>query len=104
MDVPFDIIAACLSIPVYTYNFWNSTHLAASADIEAQFGRFAFSAGAAYYLYHGSKYLPEFYTPYYERAGYKYYLGEKRNQYIGTFMKIHLNSIDYIEWTYGLLL
>ena len=86
------------------YHFWNSTHLAASADIEAQFGRFAFYAGAAYYLYHGSKLLPEFYTPYYERVGYKYYLGKNRNYFIGTFMKIHLNSIDYIEWTCGLLL
>lgn len=86
------------------YRFGNSIHLAASADIEAQFGRFAFCAGGAYYLYHGSEWLPEFYTPYYERVGYKYYLGKKRNHYIGTFMKIHLNSIDYIEWTWGILL
>lgn len=83
------------------YKPWNSSHLAASADIEAQFGHFAFCAGAAYYLYHGSKLLPEFYTPYYERVGYKYYLGKNRNYYICTFMKIHLNSIDYIEWTFG---
>ena len=61
----------------------------------------AFCAGAAYYLYHGSTMLPEFYKPYYERVGYKYYLGQNRNFYIGTFMKIHLNSIDYIEWTFG---
>lgn len=108
-DVAIDLLWTgetryCHKLANVPYNFWNSTHLAASADIEAQFGRFAFSAGAAFYLYHGSKLLPEFYTPYYERVGYKYYLGEKRNQYIGTFMKIHLNSIDYIEWTYGLLL
>lgn len=94
----------CHQLADKPYNFWNSTHIAASADIEAQFGRFAFCAGAAYYLYHGSKLLPEFYTPYYERVGYKLYLGEKRNHFIGTFMKIHLNSIDYIEWTYGVLL
>ena len=91
----------CHELEEVPYNFWNSTHLAASADIEAQFGRFAFCAGAAYYLYHGSKILPQFYTPYYERVGYKFYLGKHHNYYIGTFMKIHLNSIDYIEWTLG---
>ena len=93
----------CHELEGVPYSFWNSTHLAASADIEAQFGRFAFSAGAAYYLYHGSKLLPQFYTPYYERVGYKYYFGQNCNYYVGTFMKIHLNSIDYIEWTYGIL-
>ena len=104
------------------YRPWNATHLAASADIEVLFGRFAFCAGAAYYLYHGiysgtnehmswgkltdfeKNHLPEFYTPYYERVGYKFYLGKNRNFYVGTFMKIHLNSIDYIEWTVGAML
>lgn len=91
----------CHELAGEPYNFWNSTHLAASADFEVLFGRFAFCAGAAYYLFHGSKLLPEFYTPYYERVGYKFYLGKKRNHFIGTFMKIHLNSIDYIEFTFG---
>ena len=94
----------CHALEGLPYRFWNSTHLAAAADIEALFGRFAFSAGGAYYLYHGSKLLPQFYTPYYERVGYKYYLGPNHNYFIGTFMKIHLNSIDYIEWTFGALL
>lgn len=92
----------CHELKGVDYSFWNSTHLAASADFEVLFGRFAFCAGMAYYLYHGSEYLPEFYTPYYERVGYKLYLGEAHRMYIGTFMKIHLNSIDYIEWTYGI--
>lgn len=92
----------CHQLAGVPYNFWNSTHLAASADFEILFGRFAFCAGAAYYLFHGSALLPEFYTPYYERVGYKLYLGKNYNFYIGTFMKIHLNSIDYIEWTVGM--
>lgn len=105
-DVAIDLLWTgetryCHELEGVPYNFWNSTHIAASADIEAQFGRFAFCAGAAYYLYHGSKILPQFYTPYYERVGYKFYLGKHHNYYIGTFMKIHLNSIDYIEWTFG---
>lgn len=94
----------CHELAGEPYNFWNSTHLAASADFEVLFGRFAFSAGLAYYLYHGSAYLPEFYTPYYERVGYKFYFGNANRMFIGTLMKIHLNSIDYIEWTYGILL
>ena len=108
-DVALDVLWTgetryCHELANEPYNFWNSTHLAAAADIEAQFGRFAFCAGAAYYFYHGSEILPEFYTPYYERVGYKYYLGRNRNYFIGTFMKIHLNSIDYIEWTCGVLM
>lgn len=106
-DVAIDLLWTgetryCHQLANEPYSFWNSTHLAASADFEVLFGRFAFCAGAAYYLFHGSKLLPEFYTPYYERVGYKFYVGEKRNHFIGTFMKIHLNSIDYIEWTYGI--
>ena len=92
----------CHELANEPYQFWNSTHMAVSADIEILFGRFAFCAGMAYYVYHGSELLPEFYTPYYERAGYKFYFGKNHNYYIGTFMKIHFNSIDYIEWTYGL--
>ncbi|MBR6878198.1 MAG: acyloxyacyl hydrolase [Bacteroidales bacterium] len=92
----------CHDLEGAAYNGWNSTHLAASADFEVLFGRFAFSAGMAYYLYHGSKYLPEYYTPYFERVGYKMYFGKANRMFIGTLMKIHLNSIDYIEWTYGI--
>ena len=102
------------------YNFWKSSHLDLSADFEILFGRFAFCAGTAYYLYHGiysgtnekkswgmettpfvASHLPEFYTPFYERVGYKLYLDKDCHYFFGTFMKIHLNSIDYIEWTMG---
>ena len=103
-----------------TFSFWNASHLSLSADFEILFGRFAFCAGGAYYLYHGiyhgtdekkswgmeltpfeQNHLPAFYTPYYERVGYKLYVDKASRIYIGTFMKIHLNSIDYIEWTIG---
>jgi len=101
------------------YNFWKSSHLAVSADFEILFGRFGFCLGGAYYLWHGiygdtnehkswgaltefeKQHLPEFYTPFYERAGYKLYFGKNNRFYAGTFMKIHLGSIDYIEWTIG---
>lgn len=106
-DVAIDLLWTgetryCHQLEGVPYNFWNSTHMALSADFEVQFGRFAFYAGGAYYLYHGSTILPDFYTPYYERVGYKMYVGKNHNYFIGTFMKIHLNSIDYIEWTFGM--
>lgn len=106
-DVAVDILWTgetryCHELANIPYNFWHSTHLAASADFEVLFGRFAFSAGMACYLFHGSEHLPEFYTPYYERVGYKIYLGKAKRMFVGTLMKIHLNSIDYIEWTYGI--
>lgn len=106
-DVAVDILWTgetryCHELANVPYNFWHSTHLAASADFEVLFGRFAFSAGMACYLFHGSEHLPEFYTPYYERVGYKIYLGKAKRMFVGTLMKIHLNSIDYIEWTYGI--
>ena len=102
------------------FNFWNASHLDIAADFEILFGRFAFCAGGAYYLYHGiyngtnekkswgmeftpfeQSHLPDFYTPFYERVGYKFYLDKDCRYYLGTFMKIHLGSIDYIEWTFG---
>jgi hypothetical protein len=123
-DVGFDFLWTgetryCYELLGEPYNFWKSTHWALSADFEILFGRFAFCAGGAYYLYHGiyggtdehkswgqftefeKDHLPDFYTPYYERVGYKLYLGRAHNFFVGTFMKIHLNSIDYIEWTFG---
>lgn len=102
------------------FSTWNASHVALSADFEILFGRFAFCAGGAYYLYHGiysgtaermshgmemsqfeKDHLPEFYTPYYERVGYKLYIDPETKFFVGTFMKIHLGSIDYIEWTVG---
>ena len=37
-----------------------------------------------------------------EKLGLKYYFGTKSNQFVGVFMKVHVGSIDYIEWTYGI--
>lgn len=106
--------------PNYKYNFWRSTHLAASADVEVCFGRFSFCVGGAYYLTHGiyagtgqkrswgadlndweKARMPEMYKPYYERVGFKFYIGKEYRFYAGAFMKMHLSSIDHIEWTFG---
>ena len=42
-----------------------------------------------------------YFEPGFNFGRYTPFIGKNRNYYIGTFMKIHLNSIDYIEWTFG---
>lgn len=113
-----------LNVPLEEYSPWKSSHLAVSGMFEVLYDRFAFCLGFAYYLYHGiyagtdekktwtfkesemsafeHQYLPSAYQNYYERLGFKYYMGKKGNQFVGAFMKVHKGSIDYIEWTYGI--
>lgn len=114
--------AGALNVPLCEYRPINSMHLAASALLEVLYDKVAFCVGLSYYLYHGiykgtdekkswslsgttpfeSQYLPRAYSNYYERLGLKYYFGTKSNQFVGVFMKVHVGSIDYIEWTYGI--
>ena len=114
--------AGILNVPLCEYRPMNSMHMAASAMFEVLYNRVSFCVGLSYYLYHGiykgtdekkswglsdttpfeSQYLPSAYSNYYERLGFKYYFGPKRNQFVGAFMKVHVGSIDYIEWTYGI--
>ncbi len=116
--------AGTLETSLETYSPWKSTHIAASAMFEVLYNRFAFCIGGGYYLYHGifsgtnekktwalaerkmsifeKQYLPNAYKNYYERLGFKYYFGQNRNIYAGAFMKVHMDSIDYIEWTVGM--
>lgn len=114
-----------LNTSLQTYKPLNSLHIAASAMFEILYNRFAFCIGGGYYLYHGiyngttekktwdfsdelsnfeEQYLPTSYQNYYERLGFKYYFGNNSRHYVGAFMKVHKDSIDYIEWTYGIQL
>ncbi len=110
-------------IPLVEYSFARGLHLAPSVMFEVNFNRFAFCIGGAYYLWHGiyygtdqkktwglaesseskfeDTYLPPCYRTFYERMGFKYYLGEKRNMFAGCFMKVHSGVIDYAEFTFG---
>lgn len=113
-----------LEVELMEYSPLRSTHIAASAMFEILYDRFVFCIGGGIYLYHGiyhgtdekmtwcfvgdgmtqfeRQYLPNAYRNYYERLGFKYMFGKNRNQYVGAFMKVHLDSIDFIEWTYGI--
>ena len=112
------------AIPLMEYSFARGLHLAPSAMFEINYGRFAFCLGGAYYLWHGiyygtdqkktwglpesseshfeDTYLPPCYRTFYERLGFKYYLGPKRNMFVGSFMKVHEVVIDYAEVTFGM--
>ena len=112
------------AIPLMEYSFARGLHLAPSAMFEINYGRFAFCVGGAYYLWHGiyygtdqkktwglaessesrfeDTYLPPCYRTFYERLGFKYYLGENRNMFVGSFMKVHEAVIDYAEFTFGM--
>ena len=107
-------------IPLMEYSFARGLHFAPSAMFEINYNRFAFCLGAAYYLWHGVyygtdqkeswgwdksdfeyTYLPPCYRCFYGRLGFKYYLGDNRNMYVGSFMKVHGAVIDYAEFTFG---
>ena len=111
------------AIPLMEYSFARGLHLAPSAMFEINYNRFAFCLGGAYYLWHGiyygtdqhktwglaessesnfeDTYLPPCYRTFYGRLGFKYYLGENRNLFVGSFMKVHEVVIDYAEFTFG---
>ena len=112
------------AIPLMEYSIARGLHLAPSAMFEINYGRFAFCLGGAYYLWHGiyygtdqkktwglaesseshfeDMYLPPCYRTFYGRLGFKYYLGPKRNMFVGSFMKVHEVVIDYAEFTFGM--
>ena len=112
------------AIPLMEYSFARGLHLAPSVMFEINFNRFAFCIGGAYYLWHGiyygtdqkktwglaessesnfeDTYLPPCYRTFYERLGFKYYLGKDRNMFVGSFMKVHEAVIDYAEFTFGI--
>lgn len=111
-------------IPLMEFSFARGMHLAPSAMFEINYNRFAFCLGGAYYLWHGiyygtdqkktwglpessesnfeDTYLPPCYRTFYGRLGFKYYIGEDRNIFVGSFMKVHEVVIDYAEFTFGI--
>ena len=108
------------AIPLMEYSFARGLHLAPSAMFEINYNRFAFCLGAAYYLWHGIyygtdqkeswgwdksnfefTYLPPCYRCFYGRLGFKYYLGENHDMFVGSTMKVHGAVIDYAEFTFG---
>ncbi len=70
---------------------------AAFASFEVLYGRFVLHVSAAVYLNKAFS----FYTPFYERAGFRVLLGKNYNHFVGATVKAHAGSVDYLEWCYG---
>ncbi|MDL2238830.1 acyloxyacyl hydrolase [Bacteroidales bacterium OttesenSCG-928-K03] len=84
---------------------WKGFNSAVYANVDILYNRFVVHIAFATYIYrydYRSDYEGKpFFLPYYERVGVKYQLGKNRNHSLGICMKVHLGSIDHIEWTYG---
>ena len=70
---------------------------AVTAVFEVLYGRFVVHVSGAVYVNRTFS----FYTPFYERAGFRVLLGKSRNHFVGASVKAHAGSVDYLEWCYG---
>lgn len=70
---------------------------AAFLSFEVIYNRFVLHASFAAYVNRSFS----FYTPFYERAGFRFLLGKNKNHFVGASVKAHAGSVDYLEWTYG---
>ncbi|HNW67290.1 MAG TPA: acyloxyacyl hydrolase [Bacteroidales bacterium] len=70
---------------------------AAFLAFEVIYNRFVFHTSFAVYLNRSFN----FYTPYYQRVGFRFLLGKNKNHFVGATVKAHAGSVDYLEWTYG---
>lgn len=86
-----------MMLPAEDREAWKGFNTAAYASFDILYNRFIVQLAFAVYTYRNFDYL----LPYYERVGIKYQFGKERNHSAGICMKVHLGSIDYIEWTYG---
>lgn len=71
---------------------------AMSGFADAAFGPWTLRVGLAHYLGHFTLYK----TQYYERVGLYYRFGKSFRHYVGVGMKVHSDSIDFMEWTYAI--
>ncbi len=76
------------------YKYFNQ---AAFLTFEVIYNRFVLHTCFAVYINRSFN----FYTPFYERAGFRFLLGKNKNHFIGASVKAHVGSVDYLEWTYG---
>ena len=76
---------------------WKYFNQAAFSSFELTFDRLIMHFAFGVYLNKAFKY----YTPFYERAGFRILLGDEKKHFIGFSIKAHAGSADYLEWTYG---
>lgn len=67
-------------------------------SFEVLYGRLVLHVSGAVYINKAFN----FYEPFYERAGLRFLLGKKRNNFIGANVKAHAGSVDFLELCYGI--
>lgn len=67
-------------------------------SFEVLYGRLVLHVSGAVYINKAFS----FYEPFYERAGLRFLLGKKRNNFIGAQVKAHAGSVDFLEVCYGI--
>jgi len=83
--------------PPEKQNEWKYMTTAGFVSFELLYNRFVVHAALAAYISRSA----DFYEWYYERAGFKVFLGKNRNHSLGITLKAHAGMIDYIEWGYN---
>lgn len=76
--------------------------LAPFVSFDILYGDLAFHLSFARYVWQPAEYLPKGYRKYYERMALHYHFGPGKRFFAGAGMKVHLDCIDYIEWTVGM--
>ena len=75
--------------------------LAPFVSFDLLYGDLVFHFAFARYIWQPAEYLPKGYKKYYERLALHYHFGPQKRFFVGAGMKVHLDCIDYIEWTVG---
>lgn len=76
--------------------------LAPFVSFDILYGDLVFHISFAGYAWQPAEYLPKGYKKYYERLALHYHFGLQKRFFAGAGMKVHLDCIDYIEWTVGM--
>ena len=76
--------------------------LAPFASFDLLYGDLVLHLSFAYYVWQPADYLPKGYQKFYERLALHYHFGPQKQFFVGAGMKVHLDCIDYIEWTVGM--
>ncbi|MBQ6770562.1 MAG: acyloxyacyl hydrolase [Bacteroidales bacterium] len=76
--------------------------LAPFVSFDLLYGDLVLHLSFARYVLQPAEYLPKGYQKYYERLALHYHFGPQKRFFAGAGMKVHLDCIDYIEWTVGM--
>ncbi len=96
----FDFMYSGAVIPEYysPHKKVSGRSIAAYGSYNIVYNKLDLHLAIGYYLY---KPHHDLYTSIYERVALKYMFGKNLKHSVGIMMKVHIGSIDYIEWAYS---